>query len=281
LWVSAACITYGVLTRPLEGSFLLPAVLVLLLPAWKRNLGAGISQVGAWLAGVGITLLLNGVRFGSPLNFGNPTTTGWTTPIWVGFPGALLSPGRGVLWEFPALPLAVVGSVLLWRAGKRWEVGAVAGLAIVLFLEACLFTDWVGGWDWGFRYFQPAFPLVAVLAGAGVGALRGRAGRLVPGALVALGLVWNVPAVATDLLAGYGHAYVTAASNWQLDAYPPLGAWRFLHRVFPAANGAGGVDIVWFRATRVAGAAAMVPFAVLLAASAWLWRSALRTSETA
>ena len=278
--VAAAAVLYAVLARPLEGSLLLPGLLLLLLPRWRRNIGAGFVLGAAWALAVAITLLLNAVRFGSPLNFGY-SGEAWTTPPWVGVPAALLSPGRGVLWECPAIVMAVVGAALLWRSARRIEAVALAGLPLVLFVEASMYFDWVGGWDWGFRYFQPALPLVAVLAAVGTGALHGRAGAVVPAALVGIGLVWNIPAVATDLLAGYGQTYATPDSNWRLDAYPPIGAWRFLQRVFPSSTGAGGVDIVWFRATRVAGIAALIPFAALLAAAGWLWKTVFRVPETA
>jgi hypothetical protein len=192
-------------------------------------------------------------------------------------PGALLSPGRGVVWEFPALVLAVVGTVCLWRDGRRLLALVLAGLPVVLFLEACQFTDWVGGWDWGFRFFQPALPLVAVLAGIGTLLLPQRLHRWVPAILLAGGFLWNVPAVATDILGGYGSTYSDTWSNFRLDAYPVFGAWRFLHHIRPVGVSDGGsVDILWFREARPHGWVALTPFVVMLAASAALWTSAIR-----
>ena len=275
LWISAGAVLYAVLTRPLEGSFLLPGVLLILWVRERRLSWAIASQIGAWGAAVALTLLLNKVRFGSPTNVGYPGgDVSWTTPIWIGFPSALLSPGRGILWEFPALILAVIGAAWLWRTQRRPEAVALAGLPAVLFIEACTYEFWVGGWDWGFRLFEPAFPLLATLAGIGVIAIPDRARAWLPGVLLAGGLLWNIPAVSTDLLAGYGQTYADTASNWRLDAYPPIGAWRFVNEIFPSA-GVGGspVDIVWFRAVRVVGKVALVPFVVLVAASiaAWVW----------
>jgi len=277
LWVAGASIFYGVLARPLEGSMLLPAVVVLLWPATRQRPVILAGQVGAWALGVGATLLFNWTRFGSPTNFGYPGSIKWSTPIWIGFPSALLSPGRGVLWEFPALVLAALGAVHLWRNGRRLEAAALVGAPFVLFVEACQYFEWIGGWDWGFRFFVPALPLVSALAGVGVGVLRGRLVRWLPGVLLAGGLFWNIPAVTTDLLAGYGQTYITTAANWRLDAYPPIGAWRFVQQIFPTGDVAGSpIDIVWFRATRVVGYVSLIPFAVLAAASVALWIAALR-----
>jgi hypothetical protein len=279
LWICAATIAYGVLTRPLEGSLLLPGAIALLALPLGRSLGPAALQVGGWAVAVVATLLLNWERFGSPLNFGYRLGTpeaSWTTPIWVGLPGALVSPGRGVLWEFPALILAVLGTGVLWRR-ERVIALVMAGLPIVLFLEACQFTGWVGGWDWGFRFFQPALPLVAVAAGIGAVHLSPKLQPWLPALLLTGGVIWNIPAIATDILGGYGSAYATPAANYSLDAYPPIGAWRFLHHLRPqSASDGAAVDIVWLRATRIAGWSALIPFGVLTASAVTFWGLALR-----
>lgn len=277
LWVSAAAVFYGVQARPLEGSFLLPGVLVVLAPQLRKYPWLGVGQVAAWVASVLVTLWLNDLRFGSPLNFGYPGTTAWTTPLWVGLPGDLLSPGRGIVWEFPALVLSVVGFVFLWRHGKRWESIALVGPPIVLLLEACQFFDWVGGWDWGFRFFQPALPLIAVLAGAGVLAVPRSSQRWLPAVLLAGGIIWNVPVVLTDLLGGYGATYAVGSANWHLQSYPPIGAWAFLHHILPTNSiDSASVDIIWVRAIKFVGPIAFVPFLLFASAAAWLWTIALR-----
>ncbi len=283
LWVMAAAVVYGVLTRPLEGSLLLPGVVLLLFPAWRQRPIVAMGQAGAWAGAVGATLLLNWARFGAPLNFGYNLGTpqaSWTTPIWLGLPNALLSPGRGVCWEFPALALSVLGTIRLWKGNRRLEALTLTGVPLLLFLEACQFTDWVGGWDWGFRFFEPGLPLVAALAAIGAMQLPSATRRWLAASMLAGGLIWNVPAIATDILGGYGGTYAASAANWNLSAFPPLGAWRFLLHVLPTGGTDGSsIDIVWFRAVRYFGKAALVPFALLLVASATLWTVALR-SET-
>lgn len=281
LCVSGAAIVYAVLTRPLEGSLLLPGVLILVvLPKWRDRLLVGVSQVGAWSAAALATLVFDWARFGSPFNFGYGGALRWTTPIWYGFPSALLSPGRGVLWEFPALMLAVLGIAYLWGHGHRIEAAALVSMPAALFLEACTYFDWVGGWDWGFRFIQPALPLLAAGAGAGIVTLPRSLRVWLPAVLLTGGILWNIPAITTDLLAGYGAVYAENAPNWQLDAYPPIGAWRFLHHILPTSGLDGSsIDIVWFRATRVVGKIALLPFAVLLAAAAAFWSLALKAAS--
>jgi hypothetical protein len=144
-----------------------------------------------------------------------------------------------------------------------------------LFVEACQYVDWVGGWDWGFRFIQPALPLLAVLAGLGVASMSRVTAFRVAAVLLAGGIIWNIPVVTTDLLGGYGETYSPGATNWRLDAYPPIGAWKFLHHILPTgASDSAAVDIIWFRAVRVVGIVALLPFALLIAASTALWVAA-------
>jgi hypothetical protein len=279
LWITAVAICYAVLTRPLEGSLLLPGVLVL-VAARTRKAWWPLAVIGSgWVAAVAITLLLNWLRFGSPTSSGyGSLQLQWTTPIWVGLPGGLISPGRGIVWEFPAIALAVVGTTYLWRHSKRVEALALAGLPTVLLIEASTYVDWIGGWDWGFRFLQPALPFLAVLAGAGVPRLPDALRKWVPAALLAGGILWNVPVVATDILGGYGATYAYTGANFRLDAYPPIGAWRFLHHILAThLTDSAALDIVWFRATRIVGWVSLIPFVALIAASAALWISAVRS----
>lgn len=283
VWVAAAAICYAVLTRPLEGSILLPGLLLLVATRLRQGWWPLVVIGGGWVAAVVITLLLNQMRFGSFTTFGYGTSQlQWTNPIWVGLPGDLISPGRGIVWEFPAIALSVIGAIYLWRRGNRAVALVFAGLPTLLLLEASVYVDWVGGWDWGFRFFQPALPLLAVLAGIGVTRLPDALRKWLPPVLLAGGILWNVPVIVTDILSGYGAAYAAlgpgfAGPNFRLDAYPPIGAWRFLHHIRAThATDSGAVDIVWFRAIRIAGWIALVPFVALLAAAAALWAAAVR-----
>lgn len=281
LWLCAGSVVYAVLTRPLEGSLLLPAVLLLLLPGWRARPWRLAVPVAAWAGAVVVTLLINWARFGSPSNFGYGAIS-WNIPIWVGFPYAFLSPGRGALWQFPAMALALLGTTFLWRNSKRLEALVLAGLPAVLFIESCVYFAWIDGWDWGFRLFQPALPLVAVLAGIGAVQLRGRLSVWLPAALLAGGVVWNIPAVVTDLLGGYAATYDNLASWSRLDAYPPIGAWQFLHHIRAiGVDDSAAIDIVWFRAARATHWASVIPFALLLAAATALWARAVRTDRIA
>ncbi len=281
LWICAASIFYAVLVRPLEGSFLVPAAVVLLNRELRLEPWRALVLGGAWLGGVAVTFLVNWARFGSPLNFGYGSIS-WTTPIWIGFPYALLSPGRGELWAFPAMVLAVLGSIFLWRRGQRHVAFVLAALPAFLFVESCLYFAWIDGLDWGFRLFQPALPLVAVLAGIGAVQLPSRLKGWLPHVLLIGGVVWNIPTVTTDLLGGYASRYDNIGSWFRLDAYPPIGAWRYLHHIrAQSAADSAAVDIIWFRLARVTHWASLVPFALLMTAAVALWARAMRADRIA
>jgi hypothetical protein len=246
---------YAILTRPVDGALLFVALLVLLVPwssprSWTAGSWRRLLLVGAGFgAGLGVTLLVDWGRYGSPFATGYEGE-GWTTFLPVGIVGSLLSPARGILWSFPAVILAAIGAVALWRTRRR-EVVALTALCGLQLLNVAAWHDWFGGWNWGLRLFVPALPVIAVLAGAGVAALRGRTRVLVTGIAFAAGVLWAVPTVVTDLLGGYGGTYAGTRASFLLHGYPPLGAWAFFHHW--RAQGvldSNGADILWLRMAR-------------------------------
>ena len=133
---------------------------------------------------------------------------------------------------------------------------------------------WWGGWNYGLRLFVPALPVAAVLAGCGLAELRGRAQRVVPPVLIAGGLLFSIPCVLTDLLAGYGPTYNGTAQSFRLDGYPLLSAPSYLHHVFAFGPlDMNGVDILWVRLARETGGLSLVPMVLLLGLALVLgWR---------
>jgi hypothetical protein len=283
----ALCIAaqfYAVLTRPVEGTLLFVALLVLFVPwavprRWSREDVRRLVFVGAgFLAGVAITLLVDWARYGSPLRTGYEGE-GWTTFLPIGLAGSLFSPGRGIFWSFPAVILAAVGAVSLWRLGWRRELLALAGLCGLQLINVSAWHDWFGGWNWGLRLFVPALPLIAVLAGAGVASLRSGARSWASGAALAAGIFWALPGIITDVLGGYGGTYAGTRASFALHAYPPIGAWTFFHhwRAIGVLDG-GGADILWLRMARTTHNLSLLVPVVLLGLAAIL---ALRVARLA
>jgi hypothetical protein len=275
-----AAVFYAILTRPVEGMLLVPAVITMVLPAgspfkWrlaalKPALAPGLGA----LMGVVVTLLVNWIRFGDALQFGYGDDNTWVMPDVTRWIGVLVSPGRGILWEFPAVILIPFGTVALARVGRRREAAVILVLCAALLTNTAAWYMWWGGHSWGLRLFGPAIPLLAVVAGVGVDRLRGWTRRWVPAVLLFLGFVWALPGVITDILGGYGDL---GENVWPLTTYPPYGAWQFLERIRPnSLHDAGAVDILWFRLADVTGSWSLLVPVVLVAISAALVYYSLR-----
>lgn len=285
LWMlvaAGAAVFYAVLTRPVEGSLLLAALVPALAPRlalwkWQRADWLNVACLGtAYVAAVLVSLLVDWGRSGFPFVTGYEGT-GWTTPLPIGLAGALVSPGRGLLWEFPAVVLVPFGVRRLFKEGRGVDALVFTGLATVQLLNVATWEAWWGGWDWGLRLFVPALPLLAVLATIGVTVLPSAIRLWLPGIVFLGGVVWAVPCVVTDLLGGYAGAYDGTMPSFSLLAYPPLGAWRFLHHLRATTlTDSGAVDIVWLRLAHYSHNLSLIPGAVFAFAALFLGALALR-----
>jgi hypothetical protein len=107
----------------------------------------------------GLFLWYNQVRFGSPFDTGYhfDAGEGFTTPIWQGLWGLLVSPYRGFFWFTPLF----IASVAAWPAFRRRhqpQAWATLALALVLVLEYSMWWMWWGGFAWGPRFLVPLAP---------------------------------------------------------------------------------------------------------------------------
>lgn len=112
--------------------------------------------------------------FGNPLSFGQTQTaigvalakTGvplvWQTPLWVGLPGLLVSPSRGLLVYSPFLIFALWGAVAAWRSPHVWLRPVGVSFFALLFISARWF-DWAGGHSFGYRILADLLPLLIVM----------------------------------------------------------------------------------------------------------------------
>jgi hypothetical protein len=155
------------------------------------------------LGGLVVALLLgayNTYAFGSPLRTGyGSEADAWSTPLWVGLPGMLISPGHGLLMYSPALLLAGVGGWAVWRAqlssdtvGKHSSVLLGRYLALACLVHLLLMSHWWawhGGNAYNQRMLQEVHPLLLLLLGFAL--QRFHASRLFVALLVGGGL-WAV-----------------------------------------------------------------------------------------
>lgn len=122
----------------------------------------------------------------------------WTTPPWIGIPGLLVAPSRGLLVYSPAFLLVPFGvrRILSSRAGLSAQQRAqLLGSALAAAGTVVLygrFRDWWGGWCFGPRYLIEVLPiLVLVFAFAYQSVLEAwpRWGKRVAWALIALSVL--------------------------------------------------------------------------------------------
>jgi len=174
---------------------LAPAVFLIalpFLPSLKRWRGAWPGLLAVALC-VALALVYNAARTGSPLGSGygrQATPAAFSTPLFVGLYGLLLSSGKGIVWF---APLTVLVPAALPAATRRLGNVArgIAGALVVSLVLYASFEHWAGDGSWGPRYLVPLVPLalVLVVAAHAQEPWGGGARRWVLGTLAVLGLL--------------------------------------------------------------------------------------------
>lgn len=114
----------------------------------------------------------------------------WSTPLWQGALGLLVSPARGLLVYSPILVLSFLGAYYAVRdPGWRPFAPLVVAAAVVMAIRFKWF-DWWGGFSYGYRPLMDAIVPLTLLTIPALGARRldGRVAR----ALVAVALAWSI-----------------------------------------------------------------------------------------
>jgi hypothetical protein len=161
----------SVIASPISGLFI-PAYIICSIIYLRKNKKLLLSFVVTLVVLLIITALLNYIRFGSFSEFGYGAQYGAFSlnREWQGLIGLLLSPGKGVIFYFPAivlLPLAIKYSFRLQTS--------LCFLAVYVFVALWIYfgtllvggesRSWSGAIAWGPRYLIPLLPLVVVLLG--------------------------------------------------------------------------------------------------------------------
>ncbi len=180
---------------------LAPAVVLValpFLPSLKRWRGAWPGVLAVALC-VALALAYNAARTGSPLGSGygrQATPAAFSTPLFVGLYGLLLSSGKGVIWFAPLTLLVPAAIPAATRRLGNVARGIAGALAVSLVVYAS-FEHWAGDGSWGPRYLVPLIPLAMTLVVAAHAQEPWGAGarRWLVGALAAAGLVVTIGGV--------------------------------------------------------------------------------------
>jgi hypothetical protein len=193
---AAAALAFAVLARPQSAAFA-PLLLgfVLLRGGGLRAVARTVPPLAA--AAV-VTVAYNVYRFHDALQFGYepPVDPGFTTPLLHGTRGLLLNPEKSIVLFAPAIVLAPLALVALWRR-ERATAGLLVALFAVSFVLAATWHSWQGGWSWGPRLVIPGVALVLAALGPWIGRSRVRlwlaTGLFVIGFVVSFSAVLGPP----------------------------------------------------------------------------------------
>jgi hypothetical protein len=248
--LAGLALSFAVLCRP-TSVFFLAAGGVHLLVTNRRGLAAFAAAAAPLVLFQGT---FNARHLGSPFTFPQGVSglevalekTGradlWQTPPWVGVPGLLVSPARGLFFYSPFLLFALPGIVLVWR---RREYAALRPFTVailaILAVESRHF-DWWGGWSYGYRRLVDTAPILVLCLVPVLGAvLRRRAAAAVFLALV----LW---AVYAQFLGAFAYDVIGWNNRGERDVDSP----EYRHRLWSVVD-----NPVFYYTTHFAGSRRM------------------------
>jgi hypothetical protein len=164
LW-SALVFAYGVLTRfsailflPLYVAYLAASLFAADRKLEKEHVGAALAFLFPSLVAIGINLCLNLFLRGSLMRTAYEGSD-FTTSIWVGAYGLLLSVGRGLFVYNPILLVALCFFPLFYRENRREALFTIVFFVASLYLYGKFWT-WHAGWTLGSRFLLPVIPFL-------------------------------------------------------------------------------------------------------------------------
>lgn len=87
----------------------------------------------------------------------------WSTPLWAGVLGILVSPSRGLLIYSPVFIFSFMGAILAWTNNKRVIFKYFSVAIIPLIIIHAKWFDWWGGWTFGSRVLNECIPFLSLL----------------------------------------------------------------------------------------------------------------------
>jgi hypothetical protein len=249
----------------------------------RKGIKAAITLAGL-VAAVSIAFLLrNFYLFGSPFQFGYPSTVDGKQysnslkgSLLQGLSGFLFAPGKSVFIFSPPIFLALWGVPRLWRRDRGLTIVATAPLLVYLLLFS-KYMQWEGGYSWGPRYLVPPLALAGLTFGPAL-ADKSRGVRWTAILTSIAGFVIQALGLATNYIETQQRGdYYDAQFNYQFSYLGPLEQARlFLHYAkSPASAPLGnGFDRWWLFLSKAGVApgtvAALMLFVLLgMAVSAW------------
>jgi hypothetical protein len=216
----------------------------------RHEMGLAILPIGAWiawagtgdararvrrllafapgaLAGTGMWVTYNAVRFGHPFDSGHlrDPVPGFGSPVAEGLLGLLFSPSASL---FLYSPFAIVGLIGLVGLARRDRASAVLFGSIVLVFLVFYATlgNWLGGRSYGGRYLLVVLPYLGVGWAVVLSHLRGPARRAAFVLATGLGVAVQLPGVLVDYakisqaVSASGPSFSLEQRQWAWSASP-------------------------------------------------------------
>jgi hypothetical protein len=211
-------------------------IAVIPIAAWlllrrKRELRIGVADLvryGVGFApGVAIWLALNAERFGNPVDTGllHDPVPALGSPLLPGIAALLFSPSASVWLYSPFVVLGVAGLVTAPK-GNRSVAWLFGGISLVFLLFYASLGNWLGGRSYGARYLIVVLPYLAAGWALWLMKLRAESRRGLFAAVVAVGVILQIPGVMLDYAkvsqsAAYAEgAFSTSERQWNWRASP-------------------------------------------------------------
>jgi hypothetical protein len=252
-----------------HGILLIPAGLAVLAAcrAWRGewrirdSITASISFLLGTLPGLLLVVGYNIARFGTPFETGyGHYATAFTNPFWEGAIGQWVSPGRGLVFHFPAVIMALAGARRMVRESIPVAVLAFGSLAALWLLYSPWFA-WDGGWTYGPRLLSPATALLAIPALMALSGARSIPATMLWKTLLAVTFVASFLGFAVDYI-DYGYFLwkvngdaTEFVMRWSIPDAPLAAWWTFPVRRVPLLAGVIRAGFPWPLVLVIGGAA--------------------------
>lgn len=161
---SAFAMAFSVLCRPTNIFLAIPLCLYLLHRHRNQLIQAAIMGMPPALFQIWYNLRY----FGEPFHSQFPLFKGslWSTPLWDGLAGLLVSPGRGLFVYSPFLVFSLLGFAWAWRRDTNPPVQLLHRYsslgAILVILVHSKWWSWWGGYCYGPRVLADLLPLLSL-----------------------------------------------------------------------------------------------------------------------
>jgi hypothetical protein len=200
-WFRAGvCLGLALLFRLSAAAALLPLVPFVLYSTRGLPRRAGIRSLLSFSLPLLVSIIFvawyDTVRFGGPLQYGQAgnAAAAMVTPIWFGFLGQLISPGKGILLYSPILLLAALAIPAFARKHPAAAFLAL-GVGLTSLLPSSPLSDWYGGDAWGPRFVMCGLPLLTLPLLEAPGLLRSSGARARAATLLGVSVLVQIAGV--------------------------------------------------------------------------------------